>query len=92
MRPMLLRIMQHMQPDKKAALRKNIFLALFRKVLGNIFTYVLLLGIAFVILYPLIRRVSNAFKEAEDFRFTVVYIPKNPTFDVIKKALYDVMH
>jgi multiple sugar transport system permease protein len=79
--------------DKKSRLKQKYFSWRFAaKVLGNIFTYVLLLGIAFVILYPLIRRVSNAFKEAEDFLdSSVVYIPKNPTFDVIKKALYDVM-
>lgn len=56
-------------------------------VLGNIFIYVLLLGIAFVIIYPLLRRIGNAFKPVEEFYdSSVVYFPRNPTFEVVKRA------
>lgn len=58
------------------------------KVLGNVFAYVLVLGIAFVIVYPLFRRIGNAFKPTEDFYDTsVVYFPRNPTFEVVKRAI-----
>lgn len=54
---------------------------------GNIFAYVLTIGIAFVIVYPLLRRLSNAFKPASEFYdSSVVYFPRNPTFQVIKQA------
>ena len=59
------------------------------KFFGNIFTYVLTIGIAFVIVYPLIRRVGNAFKPVEEFYdSSVVYFPRNPTFDVVRQAYY----
>ncbi len=58
------------------------------KVLFNLFVYVLLMGIAFIVVYPLFRRLGNAFKSPEDFfDATVVYFPKNVTLDVIKGAL-----
>lgn len=54
---------------------------------GNLFAYVLTIGIAFVIVYPLLRRVGNAFKPVEEFYdSSVVYFPRNPTFDVIRQA------
>lgn len=59
-------------------------------LLIEIFTYVLILGIAFVIVYPLIRRVGNAFKPTAEFYDTsVVYFPKNPTLDIVKLAWRD---
>ena len=59
-------------------------------LLLEIFTYVLILGIAFVIIYPLIRRIGNAFKPTIEFYDTsVVYFPKNPTLDIVKLAWKD---
>ena len=56
-------------------------------VVGNIFSYVLVIGIAFVIIYPLLRRLGNAFKPVEEFYDTsIVYFPRNPTFEIIKQA------
>ncbi len=61
-------------------------------LLIEIFTYVLILGIAFVIVYPLLRRIGNAFKPTAEFYDTsVVYFPKNPTLDIVKRAWRD-MH
>lgn len=58
-------------------------------IFGNIFAYVLTIGIAFVIIYPLLRRVGNAFKPVEEFYDTsIVYFPRNPTFEVIRQAFY----
>ena len=56
----------------------------------EIFSYILILGIAFVIVYPLIRRVGNAFKPTVEFYDTsVVYFPRNPTLDIVKYAWRD---
>lgn len=53
----------------------------------EVFTYILILGIAFVIVYPLIRRIGNAFKPTAEFYDTsVVYFPKNPTLDIVRYA------
>ena len=56
-------------------------------VVGNLFAYVLIIGIAFVIVYPLLRRLGNAFKPVEEFYDTsIVYFPRNPTFEIIKQS------
>lgn len=56
-------------------------------IIANFFMYVLLIGIAFVIVYPLVRRVSNAFKPVEEFYdSSIVFFPRNPTMDVIKES------
>ncbi|MDD7310773.1 MAG: carbohydrate ABC transporter permease [Eubacteriales bacterium] len=58
-------------------------------IFGNIFAYVLTIGIAFVIIYPLLRRIGNAFKPVEEFYDTsIVYFPRNPTFEVVRQAFY----
>lgn len=62
----------------------------FGTLLMEVFTYVLIFGIAFVIVYPLIRRIGNAFKPTAEFYDTsVVYFPKNPTLDIVKLAWRD---
>ena len=56
-------------------------------VFGNLFAYVLIIGIAFVIVYPLLRRLGNAFKPVEEFYDTsIVFFPRNPTFEIIKES------
>jgi len=58
------------------------------KILANIFIYTLLIGIAYVIVFPLLQRVINAFKPVGDFYDNSVnLIPKHPTFEVITTAL-----
>ena len=55
---------------------------------SNIFAYVFIIGISYVIMFPLIIRISNAFKSVNDFfDSAVVFIPKNPTMQVITNAL-----
>lgn len=53
-------------------------------VLGRIFIYLLLIEISFIIIYPLINKLSAAFMSTEDmFDRTVTFIPRHPTFDNI---------
>ena len=53
-----------------------------RRWIWGILRTILLLGLAFVILFPLISKVSNSLKPAQEvFDTTVVFIPKSPTFD-----------
>ncbi len=53
-----------------------------------IFRYVLLIGIAYVILYPFIAKVFGSFMSPEDFvDVTVKLIPKYPTLDTYKAII-----
>ncbi len=53
-----------------------------------IFRYVLLIGIAYVILYPFIAKVAGSFMSREDFiDVTVKLIPKYPTLDTYKAII-----
>ncbi len=53
-----------------------------------IFRYVLLIGIAYVILYPFIAKVFGSFMSREDFiDVTVKLIPKYPTLDTYKAII-----
>ncbi len=53
-----------------------------------IFRYVLLVGIAYVILYPFIAKVAGSFMSKEDFiDVTVKLIPKYPTLDTYKAII-----
>jgi multiple sugar transport system permease protein len=54
-------------------------------VIGNILRYLLLIGLSFIILYPLILKLSTSFMTEEDLLDTlVVYIPRNFTLDNYK--------
>lgn len=56
--------------------------------LGSFFCYVVLIGIIFLILFPFLEKISNAFKsEADLLDKTVMYIPKEPTLDTLKTTL-----
>lgn len=60
-----------------------------RNVLSNVlykfFWYTLLIGLAFIILYPFLVKLSSMFMSmADTYDDTVALIPKNPTFDNIK--------
>ncbi|GIQ64326.1 hypothetical protein PACILC2_28940 [Paenibacillus cisolokensis] len=49
---------------------------------------VLLFGISFIILYPIMTKISIAFKSSEDlFDSTVVWIPRNFTLDNVKRVM-----
>ena len=53
-----------------------------------IFRYVLLIGIAYVILYPFIAKIAGSFMSREDFvDVTVKLIPKYPTLDTYKAII-----
>lgn len=51
-------------------------------VLGKIIIYLLLIEIAFIIIYPLFTKLSASFMSQEDmFDRTVTFIPRHPTFE-----------
>ena len=55
-----------------------------------VFRYVLLVGIAYVILYPFIAKVAGSFMSAQDFvDITVKLIPRYPTLDTYKAIITD---
>lgn len=57
------------------------------KFLANLMLYLLLLGLSYVVLFPLIMRVSNAFKGIEDLYNANVYIiPQNFTVEHVVAA------
>lgn len=56
-----------------------------RKTLGQIFIYVLLIEIAFVILFPLLSKLSASLMSSSDmYDRTVIFIPRNPTLENYK--------
>lgn len=58
------------------------------KLIVNILLYLLLFGLAYVVLYPLIMRVSNAFKSIDDvYNANVYIIPANFTTQHVREAL-----
>ena len=72
-----------MKSLKRRFNRKNVI-----SFLGNAFCYIVLFGIIFLVLYPLIEKSSNIFKNADDLiDKTVLYIPKEPTLDTLKTTL-----
>lgn len=55
----------------------------FTSLIWSIFRMVLLLGICFLILYPIIIRLASSFKSPEDvYDPTVILIPRNFTFEI----------
>lgn len=64
---------------KKYKNKLNLYHA--KKATGFLFRSVILLGLGFMILYPLIVKISSAFKSYNDlYDPTVIFLPKNPTF------------
>ena len=54
----------------------------FKEILGKIFIYILLIDIAFVILFPLFSKLSASLMSNSDlYDRTVILIPKNPTLE-----------
>ena len=59
-----------------------------KTVIVKIFTYVLLVGISYVILFPFFAKISGSFMSREDFvDVTVKLIPKYPTLDTYKAII-----
>jgi multiple sugar transport system permease protein len=53
-----------------------------RKFLVGVFRYVIIIGISYVILYPIFQMLSTAFKDPSDlYDITVVWVPKHFTLD-----------
>ncbi len=60
------------------------------KVVLNIFRFVMMLGISYVILYPFFARIAASFMSKEDLvNQTVALIPKNFTLDTYKYIIID---
>lgn len=57
-------------------------------ILYSIFRYLLIIGISFIIIYPLLMKFSVAFKAREDiYNPTIYMVPVHFTFDNIKMAM-----
>ena len=69
-----------MASKRKISITKNII----SNVLYKFFWYALLIGLAFIILYPFLVKLSSMFMSmADTYDDTVALIPKNPTLDNI---------
>ena len=76
--------MQGLSREERGYLRRR---AAAEKV-WPIFRFVILFGLSFIILYPLIYMVSCAFRERNDMSDpTVMWIPRHYTIDVIKETM-----
>lgn len=75
--------------DIKTRLKaKFLSTAFFGKVIFYIFRLVLLIGLAYIILYPFVTKIAGSFMSRTDFAdITVRLIPKNPTLDTYKALL-----
>lgn len=52
----------------------------FNKIVWSVFRFLLMLGLSFLIIYPIFSVLANSFKSFEDMLdVTVYYIPRNPT-------------
>ena len=60
------------------------------KVVVNIFRFILMLGVSYVILYPFFSRIAGSFMSKEDVvDSTVALIPKNFTLDIYKYIIVE---
>ena len=58
------------------------------KAIVNVFRFILMLGVSYVILYPFIARIAGSFMTYEDvIDSTVAIIPKNPTLEIYKAII-----
>ncbi len=75
-------------PLKERLKAKFLNINFFKNVVVRIFTYVLLIGISYVILFPFFAKISGSFMSKEDFvDVTVRLIPKYPTLDTYKAII-----
>ncbi len=75
--------------DLKTRLKAKFLSSAFAgKVIFYIFRLVLLVGIAYIILYPFVTKIASSFMSKSDFAdITVRLIPRNPTLDTYKALL-----
>ena len=60
------------------------------KIVVNIFRFILMLGVSYVILFPFVSKIAGSFMSKEDVvDATVSLIPKNPTIDIYKYIVLD---
>lgn len=72
-------------PLKQRLKEKFLSLNFLKTVVVKIFQYVLMIGIAYVILQPFISMILDSFKSRSDFvDVTVFMIPKNVSFDMYR--------
>ncbi len=75
-------------PLKERLKAKFLNMNFFKNVVVRVFTYVLLIGICYVILFPFFAKISGSFMSKEDFvDVTVKLIPKYPTLDTYKAII-----
>ena len=56
----------------------------------NVFRFILMLGVSYVILFPFVSKLAGSIMSKEDVvDATVSLIPKNPTFDIYKYIVLD---
>ncbi len=76
--------MQNMSREERGYVRRK---AVMEKV-WPFFRFVILFGLGFVIMYPLIYMISCAFRERTDMTDpTVMWIPRHLTLDILKETL-----
>ena len=76
--------MENMSPEERAYLRRKSV----KDKVWPLFRFVILVGLSFVILYPLIYMISCAFRDRGDMSDpTVMWIPRHYTLDVIKETI-----
>ncbi len=77
------RSVMHLRTQKRAYFHRKAFIDMFWRIVRTL----LLLGLCFVILYPLLYMVSCAFRTQEDMRDpTVMWIPHHVTLKTIQKT------
>ncbi len=60
------------------------------KIVVNIFRFILMLGVSFVIINPFISRIAASFMSPADVMDnTIAFIAKNPTLDIYKALLFE---
>ncbi len=75
-------------PLKERLKAKFLNMNFVKNVVVKVFTYVLLIGISYVILFPFFAKISGSFMSREDFvDVTVKLIPKYPTLDTYKAVI-----
>ena len=75
-------------PLKERLKAKFLNMNFFKNVVVRVFTYVLLIGISYVILFPFFAKISGSFMSKDDFvDVTVKLIPKYPTLDTYKAII-----
>ena len=63
------------------------------KAAVNVFRFILMLGVSFVILYPFFARIAGSFMTREDILdSTVALIPKHFTLDIYKYVITENMY